>query len=95
MLELLNAIPGVDCPRPEGAFYLFADMRPWLAPRTRCPDTLTLCEHLLLEAKVVCVPGEAFGAPGFMRLSFAVDEATIREGLRRIRAGLESLGADR
>lgn len=91
MLDLLREIPGVDCPTPEGAFYLFPDMRAWLAPHTGIADTMALCEHLLTEAQVVCVPGEAFGAPGFMRLSFAVDEDTIREGLRRIGRGLEGL----
>lgn len=91
MLELLREIPGVDCPTPEGAFYLFPDMKAWLAPHTKFTDTMALCEHLLTHAGVVCVPGEAFGAPGFMRLSFAVDDATIREGLRRIHRGLEAL----
>jgi aspartate aminotransferase len=91
MLSLLREIPGVDCPTPEGAFYLFPDMRAWLAPHTTFTDTMALCEYLLTESRVVCVPGEAFGAPGFMRLSFAVDEATIREGLRRIHRGLEAL----
>ena len=91
MLSLLREIPGVDCPTPEGAFYLFPDMRAWLAPHTAFPDTMALCEHLLTESRVVCVPGEAFGAPGFMRLSFAVDDDTIREGLRRIRVGLQAL----
>ena len=91
MLELLREIPGVDCPTPEGAFYLFPDMQAWLAPHTKFTDTMGLCEHLLTNAGVVCVPGEAFGAPGFMRLSFAVDNDTIREGLRRIRSGLEAL----
>ncbi|MBM4373151.1 MAG: pyridoxal phosphate-dependent aminotransferase, partial [Deltaproteobacteria bacterium] len=50
MLDLLREIPGMDCPVPQGAFYLWADVRPWLAPRTRFPDTLALCEHLLLDA---------------------------------------------
>ena len=90
MLGLLKEIPGVDCPCPEGAFYLYADMGAWLAPHTDFVDTMALCEYLLTEGGVVCVPGEAFGAPGFMRLSFAVDEATIREGIRRIRVGLEA-----
>ena len=91
MLGLLREIPGLDCPTPEGAFYLFPDMREWLAPHTKFTDTMGLCEHLLTNAGVVCVPGEAFGAPGFMRLSFAVGEDAIREGLRRIRDGLEAL----
>jgi len=91
MLDLLRAIPGVDCPTPEGAFYLFPDMRAWLTPHTDVPDTMTLCEKLLTGAGVVCVPGEAFGAAGFMRLSFAVGDDAISEGVRRIRSGLEGL----
>jgi len=93
MLSLMCDIPKVTCMKPQGAFYLFVDMRAWLAPHTDMADTMALSDHLIGDAGVVTVPGEAFGAPGFLRLSFAVSDETIREGVARIRKGLETVGA--
>jgi len=50
-----------------------------------------LAEYLLTEAKVAVVPGSAFGVEGFMRFSFALDEESIKEGVRRVREALEKL----
>ena len=66
MHTMLNEIPGVTCIEPQGAFYCFPNVsgllgRP-IAGRT-CATTLELAEHVLAEAKVAVVPGEAFGAP--------------------------------
>lgn len=93
MLSLLLEIPGISCPCPKGAFYLFADFRAYLAPDTDLKDTMALTEYFITEARVVAVPGEAFGAPGFIRFSFGVDEATIRKGIARIAESLKKLGA--
>jgi aspartate aminotransferase len=87
MHELLSAIPGVSCLAPQGAFYCFPSFEGVLgreiAGRT-CRSTLELAAVLLDEAKVAIVPGEAFGAPGYARLSFATSDGDIEEGLQRI-----------
>ena len=83
----LNALPGVSCAMPGGAFYVFPDARGLLGKRlgSKVIDgDLTLCGLLLEHALVACVPGEPFGAPGFMRLSYACSMDDIEEGLARI-----------
>ena len=84
---LLNDIPGVTAMVPQGAFYAFPSFEGVLG-RTiegHTPtDTLQLSELILDKAKVAIVPGEAFGAPGYARISFAVSDADITEGIGRI-----------
>jgi aspartate/methionine/tyrosine aminotransferase len=87
MYEMLSRVPGVTCLEPQGAFYCFPSFEGVLGreiagvtPR----DTLELCEVLLDVAKVAIVPGEAFGAPGYARLSFALGDDDLGEGVRRI-----------
>ena len=87
MHQMLAAIPGVTCLEPQGAFYCFPSFEGVLGrdlgghtPHT----TLELCELLLDEAKVAIVPGEAFGAPGYARLSFALADDALVEGVERI-----------
>ena len=84
---LLNDIPGVACMVPQGAFYAFPSMEGLfgrnfggVTPTT----TSELCEVILDQAKVALVPGEAFDAPGYVRISFAVSDADIVEGIGRI-----------
>ena len=87
MHSMLDAIPGVTCLPPEGAFYCFPSFEGVLGREFggRTPRTsLELCEVLLEQAKVAIVPGEAFGAPGYARLSFALGDDDLREGVRRI-----------
>jgi aspartate/methionine/tyrosine aminotransferase len=87
MFELLSGIPGVTCLAPEGAFYCFPSFEGVLGREIagRRPQTsLELCEVLLEVAKVAIVPGEAFGAPGYARLSFALGDDDLGEGVRRI-----------
>ena len=87
MHELLTAIPGVRCLAPEGAFYCFPSFVELLGRdlggRTAA-TTLELCELALDEARVAMVPGEAFGAPGYARLSFALADEDLVEGLERL-----------
>jgi len=87
MHALLEAIPGVTCIAPQGAFYCFPNVEGVLgreiAGRT-VTSSMDLCDVLLDEAKVALVPGEAFGAPGYVRLSFATSDDNIEEGLERI-----------
>jgi aspartate aminotransferase len=90
----LNAIPGVRCPNPKGAFYVFADFRDVLhlewngAP---LGDGLRLAEYLLTEALTAVVPGEAFGAKGCVRLSYATSDAVIEKGITRIQGAIAKL----
>jgi aspartate/methionine/tyrosine aminotransferase len=90
MFELLSAMPGVECLEPEGAFYAFPNFagvlgRPLAGGRT-AGSTLELAEIALEEAKVAIVPGEAFGAPGYARLSYALADEALEEGLGRLAA---------
>jgi aspartate aminotransferase len=95
LCDSLNAIDGVRCPVPTGAFYVFPDMSGLLGRLT--PDgveinsTLELAEWLLDAAGVAVVPGEGFGAPGSVRLSYAVATSTVREGARRLAEAIATL----
>jgi aspartate/methionine/tyrosine aminotransferase len=87
MHELLSAIPGVTCIEPQGAFYCFPSFQDVLGREIagKTPhNTMELAALLLDEAKVAVVPGEAFGAPGYARLTFAVSDQNIEEGVQRI-----------
>ena len=87
MQQMLDAIPGVTCLPPEGAFYCFPSFEGVLGRELagrKVLTTLDLAEVLLDEAKVAIVPGEAFGAPGYARLSFALGDDDLGEGVRRI-----------
>jgi len=87
MHELLNAIPGVECVEPQGAFYAFPNMGGLLHRSLRgrsAETTLELADILLDLVNVAIVPGEAFGAPGYARLSFALGDDDLVEGLTRI-----------
>jgi aspartate aminotransferase len=77
----LNALPGVSCTEPKGAFYAF----PSVAARGGdLADTTAMAKALLDREHVAVVPGEAFGAPGFLRFSYATSIERIDEGLRRL-----------
>ena len=89
IVAALSELPGVVCPQPEGAFYAFPSFagalgRP-LGPGRRTPgSTLELAEMVLEEAKVAFVPGEAFGAPGCGRFSYALADEDLAEGMARL-----------
>jgi aspartate aminotransferase len=85
--EALNEIDGVTCVEPEGAFYAYPSFKGVLGReiRGRTPQTtLELAEVLLDEARVAIVPGEAFGTPGYARLSYALGDDDLAEGVARI-----------
>jgi len=87
MHSMLSEIAGVRCIEPQGAFYCFPSFAGVLGRtiRGRTPTTsLELCELILEEARVAMVPGEAFGAPGYARLSFALGDEDLVEGVGRI-----------
>jgi len=78
----LAAIPKVTCVQPAGGFYAFPNLGRYLSPKV--PTTLELGRRLLDEAGVATVPGEGFGAPGFLRISFARSMDELKEGVERI-----------
>ncbi len=89
MHAMLEEIPGVRCLAPEGAFYCFPSLVGVLGRSIegeRPSSSLDLCELILEKAKVAIVPGEAFGAPGYARLSFALGDDDLVEGVGRIAA---------
>jgi len=92
---LLNDIPGVTCMEPQGAFYAFPSFEGVLGRTLHGvtpTSTLELAEVILDHAKVAIVPGEAFAAPGYARMSFATGDDDITEGVGRIAALLAEAG---
>ena len=87
IVELLSAIPGVQCPEPEGAFYVYPSVEEIVGREirgTRPASSAELAALILDEVEVAVVPGEAFGTPGFLRLSYALGDADLEEGVGRI-----------
>lgn len=82
-LMLLKKIPGVTCLPGQGAFYLFPNMKS-LIKSLGLADDLAFAEFLLEKAGVALVPGTAFGAPGYLRISYAVDSETLERALHNI-----------
>ncbi|MCA9522102.1 MAG: pyridoxal phosphate-dependent aminotransferase [Myxococcales bacterium] len=94
IVEALNAIEGVRCNRPDGAFYVFPDIAGVVGRRFQgrvLDSDLAIADYLLEHANVAVVPGVAFGAPSSMRLSYATSMAQIEKGLTRIRQAFDSL----
>jgi len=89
IVEELRQIPGVTVPMPEGAFYVYPDVTGLLGREwggVRVDTSLELADLILEQAEVAVVPGEAFGPSGYLRLSYALDDASLLEGVRRLRA---------
>jgi aspartate/methionine/tyrosine aminotransferase len=86
MHQMLTAIPGVTCMKPQGAFYCFPNVGGLLQRNIggiTAHNTMQLADLVLEQAKVAFVPGEAFGAPGYARFSFALGDDDLREGISR------------
>lgn len=94
IVHRLNLLPGVRCETPLGAFYAFPDVSGVLGRPGGPTTSLALAEMLLDRAHVAVVPGEAFAAPGFVRLSYATSLSRIEEGLDRMAEALSSLAAE-
>ena len=92
-VSCLKKIPDLCFSAPEGAFYIFMDVRKILDRSKVLPkkDTLALGEWLIDQHQIALVPGEAFGAPGFLRLSYATGEDAIRGGIERLQGALASV----
>jgi aspartate aminotransferase len=86
MFERLNAIPGLICPKPDGAFYMFPNIS-----QTNL-KSLEFCDALLESQQVAVIPGIAFGADDCIRLSYATDMTSIEKGMDRLDKFVRSLG---
>jgi aspartate/methionine/tyrosine aminotransferase len=87
MVKMLNEIPGVVCPTPEGAFYVYPSVKGLLGKEIRgkvCNTTTELAALILEEVEVAVVPGEAFGPSGYIRLSYALGDEDLVEGVSRM-----------
>jgi len=83
----LNRIPGMVTPNPQGAFYVYPDVTALIADGIagrKLGNSLEFCDLLLEEIKVAVVPGEAFGPSGYLRMSYALGDAQLEEGIARM-----------
>ena len=88
--DRFDALDGVTCPRPDGAFYVFPDVR-GLIGRSDLEDDVALCAYLLDEAKVAAVPGTGFGTPGYVRFSYTLPDARLEEAITRVEQAVAKL----
>lgn len=91
IVSRLNQMPRVSCPSPRGAFYVFPDISELIgnpSPRGRIDSDVSLCDYLLDEAGVAGVPGTGFGAPGYLRFSYAASPDQIAQGMDRMEVAL-------
>ena len=95
IVSMLREIPGVACPEPRGAFYVYPSVKALLGRpiggRTAA-DSVQLAEIILEEAEVAVVPGEAFGTPGYLRMSYALGDDDLVQGVTRMQRLLGSAG---
>jgi aspartate aminotransferase len=94
IVERLNTMPGVRCSMPTGAFYAFPNVRQLLGrhgPGGSIKTPTELANYLLHEAKVAVVPGEPFGSPHHLRMSYATGMDTICRGMDRLEAAFAKL----
>jgi aspartate/methionine/tyrosine aminotransferase len=95
IVSMLREIPGIACPEPQGAFYVYPSVKGLLgrelAGRT-AQTSAELATLILEEAEVAVVPGEAFGTPGYVRMSYALGDADLVEGVSRMQRLLGSAG---
>jgi len=88
-LERIASWPGVECPRPDGAFYLFPRVDAMYTQNI--PDSTALCTYLLEKVQVALVPGAAFGDDRCLRISYALDDKTLLQALNRMQTALSAL----
>jgi len=95
LVTAINAIPGMHCIKPDGAFYVFPSVAGWVGKQTssgtELTDDVAICEWLLDETGVALVPGTAFGSPGHIRFSYAVSQDTLEDAVGRIAKAAASL----
>ena len=94
MISMIRAIPYLDCTEPKGAFYIMMDISGIFGKKINgqvITSPLLFCNALLDEELVAVVPGEAFGAPDCVRLSYAISQENIKKGLSRIESFVQKL----
>ena len=94
IIKLLNEISGVTCSIPDGAFYVFPSFESFLNKKVHnkiLKDTFDISQYILQAVSVVTVPGDGFGAPGYIRFSYATSSETIIKGIRRVKTALEKI----
>jgi len=94
IVQGLNNLPGIHCPTPQGAFYAFPDVSQLLGTTStwgKINTDVDLCNFILEEARVACVPGAGFGTSGYLRFSYATSPEEIDNALDRIKAALTQL----
>jgi aspartate aminotransferase len=95
VVKALNAIPGITCRKPEGAFYTFASCAGVMGRKTPSGQVLEsdadFCRYLLEEHNVAVVPGSIFGLAPYFRISYATAEAELRTAMTRIAGAVEAL----
>jgi aspartate aminotransferase len=94
VMELLKEMPNLKCTEPQGAFYVFPDVRYYFGKSFEgevINNSGDLCMYLLNHAHVSTVSGDAFGQPGYIRISFATSMENIEEGFKRIKSSLDKL----
>jgi aspartate aminotransferase len=92
IVDRFNSMPGIHCYKPQGAFYVFPNISSYLKRKAKGRLIETdndFCEYLLERFLVACVAGSGFGAPGYMRLSYATSMENIQKGLDRIEKALK------
>ena len=94
VLADLRSIPGLKVNEPGGAFYLYPEISAYLGKSYNGQLVETsndLCEFLLVEVHLALVSGEAFGTPGFVRISYAASQEELKEAIKRLKKGLALL----
>lgn len=91
LIPALNAIEGIECVEPEGAFYAFPNIKKVLNNNSKVKTSEQLAEYLLEQAHVALTAGSAFGSEGYLRISYATSLDTLKQGVERISACIEKL----
>ena len=95
IVEELSNIDGLKCFKPSGAFYVFPDISHYLGRTTadgqKIENSTDLCMYLIEDQGLAAVPGDAFGEPNGLRLSYASSMGDLEEGINRLKKGLEHL----
>jgi aspartate aminotransferase len=89
LVAALNDLDGIRCHPGDGAFYVFPHIQA-AAEKLGLDDDIAFAEHLINTADLACVPGSAFGAPGYVRISYACSRETLREAIRRLKGALSA-----
>jgi aspartate aminotransferase len=89
VVHALNQLEGIECVAGDGTFYAFPKMQK-VIEHLQCRDDIDLCDRLLTQAQIAVVPGSAFGAPGYIRLSFATSLENLQEFINRLGVFLKS-----